>query len=297
MANSSSNSDINLLSIYNRVFRYKGYVFQTGLTDLEILQKCERFEFRNEDIVIATYPRSGTTLTIEIVWQIVNHDKLDECEKADFSFMEYNLKARDENNTNPIDSLTAQSGRRFIKTHLPYSFIRDQLDPVRPKTIVVMRNAKDNVVSCYSFFLGVQFLKEEVPLGDYLKAYMAGETVYGDYRDFNLEYWSLRDQDHILMVRYEDLIHQPFQEVRKMALFLGYSLSAEKITEIVNNTTFATMSKKDTVNYTLASGNHKMMRKGKTGDWKTKLTVAQSAAMDGWIAERLNSAGLLFTYE
>ena len=121
--------------------------------------------------------------------------------------------------------------------------------------------------------------------------------VNGDCADFNIEYWNLRSRENVLIVRYEDIIYQPFQEIRKIALFLGYSLSAEKIEAIVHNTTFNVMSKNKDTNRPLRSGPVNFMRKGKVGDWKDSMTVAQNEETEKWISERLTKAGLLFTYE
>ena len=97
--------------------------------------------------------------------------------------------------------------------------------------------------------------------------------------------------------RYEDLVHQPFQEIRKIALFLGYSLSAEKISTIVHNTTFSVMSKNEATNFSFFDGKSKFMRQGKAGDWRHWLSVAQNEAMDAWVSEKFGTDGPQFTYD
>lgn len=296
-----SYEQITTNSIYTHPFVYRGTTWSHHTT-IGILKKCEKFVFRSDDILVATCSRSGTTLTQEIVWQIVNHEVVKKDETYGslahrFPFFEFNLEFRGLSEPNPVDTLPTWTKPRLIKTHLPYSLIHDQFEKVNPKMIVVLRNPKDNVVSCFNFYTGHQIIKEGTAFVDYWNSYMSSESINGNFCDLNLQWWHLRDRENVLIVRYEDIIQQPFQEVRKIAMFLGYSLSAEKIDTIVHNTTFDVMSKNRDLNTTLKSGVGTFMRKGKVGDWKTWLTEDQNKVMDAWMSERLKGSSLRFIYE
>lgn len=56
------------------------------------------FEARSDDIWIATFPRSGTTMTQEIIWLIANDFDYDRAQRQSlperFPFLEYDLFAR-----------------------------------------------------------------------------------------------------------------------------------------------------------------------------------------------------------
>lgn len=301
-----SKSDSLQTQVYNNPFSYKNIVYPKAFTNPEILHRCEEFQFLQDDILVVTYPRSGTTLTQEIVWQIVNHERIRRNENYGQTFhrfpcLEFNLSVIEDQMTEPtlngIDNLSLQKSNRLIKTHLPFSLIRNQFEKVNLKMIFVIRNPKDNVVSCYNFHKGVKFIYEDVSFSDYLQAHMTSKSIFGNFFDVNLEYWSLRHRQNVLIVRYEDIIYQPFQEVHKIALFLGFSLSAEKIATIVHNTTFDVMSENEAINRTLASGKHKFCRKGKVGDWKDWFSFEQDRAVSSWIAERLEGETLQFIYE
>lgn len=298
-------SDVINPELIHEFFIYKGIIWGEHTSTLDILKQCEQFEYRSDDVVVATFLRSGTTLTQEIVWQIVNNEHVTKDATYGalwnrFPFLELNekrfLKDKLESDLNPIDSLPNWTTKRLIKTHLPFFLIRDQFEKVNPKMVVVMRNPKDNVVSCFNFAKGLGRLKDGVMFEDFCRFFKMGYYTYGDFRDFNLEYWSLRSRENVLIVQYENLVHQPFQEVRNIALFLGYSLSADKIATIVHNTSFGTMSKNEGINWSLKSGD-KFLRKGKVGDWKNWFTVAQNEAMDFWISQKLDETDLKFIYE
>lgn len=299
----NTSEECDLPSLYAHPFVYKGIIL-TQYTNNDVMRQCEQFEFRPDDVILASYPRTGTTLTQEIIWQVVNHERVTKDAEfgplaSRFPYLElssnYNSQPSDE--PTALDMLKEQTSRRLIKTHLTYSFLGGQIEKANAKMIVVMRNPKDNVVSCFPFYTGLHIFKEGTSFSDFCRAYMTGKAIYGDFCSMNLQWWALRDRGNVLILRYEDLVRQPFQEVRRVASFLGFTLSSEKIAAIVHNTSFSVMSKNDAVNFRLPSNNGSFLRKGKVGDWKSKLTVAQSEAMDAWMAERLSGTGLQFIFE
>jgi aryl sulfotransferase len=74
----------------------------------------DKFKFRDDDIVIGTYAKSGTTWTQQIVSQLIFNG----AESVDVSTLSPWLDLR----IMPPEALAAldtQTHRRFIKTHLP----------------------------------------------------------------------------------------------------------------------------------------------------------------------------------
>src|SRR5271170_6498740 len=73
------------------------------------------FKFRDDDIVIATYAKSGTTWLQQIVSQLL-FDGEEGLEVAEMSpWVDLRLPPKEIK----LPAINAQSHRRFIKTHLP----------------------------------------------------------------------------------------------------------------------------------------------------------------------------------
>ena len=105
------------------------------------------FRYRDDDIVIVTWGKSGTTWTQQIVGQLVlgAPDGISAIE--DSPWLDMRLFPLDE----ILAKLEAQDHRRFIKTHLP----RDALAVSdKAKYICVGRDARDIVWSAYNHQAG-----------------------------------------------------------------------------------------------------------------------------------------------
>ncbi|XP_014678846.1 PREDICTED: estrogen sulfotransferase-like [Priapulus caudatus] len=126
------------------------------------------------------------------------------------------------------------------------------------RTIVyVSRNPKDTAVSLYHFTKGFDlspfgvhndFANSTFP--EFYKYYMQGKCNYGEYWQHQVDFWERRHWENIFFVKYEDMKKDLKGEVRRVANFLGKILSEEKIDKIVEATTFSSMKRNNTVNYT-----------------------------------------------
>lgn len=83
------------------------------------------------------------------------------------------------------------------------------------------------------------------------------------------------------------------QAVSQLASFVEVDLPNDIITKIADLTTFESMKKDNTVNYSWVKefsnekGESLFIRKGIVGDWKNFLTVEQSAEIDSLCQKRL----------
>lgn len=198
-------------------FVYRDVVWN-AYTRLDLLQKAEQFVFRPDDIVVCTFPRSGTTLTQEIIWQIVNIDQVTRDKHFDnidarFPFLEFNHEDfYDSSWSSAFDVLENAPSPRLIKTHIPYRMLREQLQQAKPRIVIVMRNPKDVAVSNFNFCKTIEnFNWTGGPFSEFLGYFLQGRTFCGDFFEVNKEWWSLRHQENVLILRYEDLVKQPLQ--------------------------------------------------------------------------------------
>ncbi|XP_073967070.1 luciferin sulfotransferase-like [Choristoneura fumiferana] len=130
-------------------------------------------EVRPSDIFVASYPRSGTTWTQELVWMVANdldYAKSDATPLTErYPFLEFSvfvhpiMKARfhEENSHSAeklkllelvsqpgTEQLAAATSQRFIKTHLPLSLLPPSLLD-KGRMVYVARDPRDVAVSFY----------------------------------------------------------------------------------------------------------------------------------------------------
>ena len=77
-------------------------------------------------------------------------------------------------------------------------------------------------------------------------------TILGSWND-HLKSWTNMNHN-LLLIKYEDLIKNPLNEINKIIKFLAslidFSYNEEKINNIINSTSFEVMKKKETEKYT-----------------------------------------------
>jgi aryl sulfotransferase len=103
-----------------------------------------RFNFRDDDIIISTYAKSGTTWMQQIVSQLI----FDGAEGLNVSEMSPWVDLR----IMPPEALAAldqQTHRRFVKTHLPVDAL---IFSPKAKYIYVGRDGRDMVWSLYNHY-------------------------------------------------------------------------------------------------------------------------------------------------
>ncbi len=189
---------------------------------------------RDDDIYVASYPRSGTTLTQVLVHLLVTG-------RTDFSFehlsevspwWERSLAWRSES----PDLLAALPSPRVFKTHLPRSWLPD-----RGRFLYVVRAPADVALSYY--FLYRRYLRYDGDFRQFFDKFLAGDVQYGScFR--HVAGWRKHAQDpDIHFLDYEDLVHDGAATIRQVADFLGIEPAPERIQEILDQTRFARMKR------------------------------------------------------
>lgn len=197
---------------------------------------------RPDDLFIVTYPKSGTTWTQYIVWEIMNSGAplpgMNDMLSKLIPFLEFT-------GTEAVEELTPP---RAIKTHIPY-----HLHPYHQlaKYIYVARNPKDTCVSFYHHHkqLTAVYHYEEGTLDDFFESFLVGEMSGGDWFDHVLSWYVHKDDPNVLFLTYEDMKRDPRGNILKIAQFMGENYhrqlirDPELLTRIVNNTSFNSMKK------------------------------------------------------
>ncbi|XP_034028609.1 cytosolic sulfotransferase 2-like [Thalassophryne amazonica] len=261
----------------------------------------QSFKARPDDILLATYPKAGTTWVSHILDILYFGHKSPERQTSipiyeRVPFLEINIPSVPPG-TELANALTTTP--RLIKTHFPVQFVPKSFWEQNCRMIYVARNAKDNVVSFYHFD---RMNAVEPAAGDwssYLKRFMNGKMLYGSWYDHVNGWWEKKQTySNIHYMFYEDMIEDLGREIDQLCSFIGLTPSAEEREKVITGTKFASMKANKMANYsTLGVMNHKVspfMRKGKVGDWKDHFTVAQNEIFDEDYKQKMKNSPLQF---
>ncbi|XP_019377791.1 PREDICTED: sulfotransferase family cytosolic 1B member 1-like isoform X2 [Gavialis gangeticus] len=267
-------------------------------------ERIDNFQSRPEDIVIATYPRSGTTWMSEIVDMILNDGDHEKCRQAVITnrvpMLEFAHPGKRPAGT---EQLAKMPSPRKVKTHLPVHLLPKSFWENGCKVIYVARNAKDVAVSFYHFDLMNKLEPNPGTWEEYFEKYMAGRVAYGSWYDHVKGWWKKRQDHPILYVFYEDMKEDPKREIRKVMQFLGKNLTEEVLDRIVYHTSFDIMKENPTTNYRkiphslMDHSISAFMRKGIAGDWKNHFTVAQNERFNADYEGKMAGTTLRFRTE
>ncbi|CAG2166188.1 unnamed protein product [Oppiella nova] len=286
-------------------WRFDDILLQGYLVFPNFLGKIKNFQVREDDIWLATYPKSGTTWTEEILSLIANGGDI---EKVKETVLPKRVKHFEVGL--PVGHsrwLKSKKSQRLIATHLPTTHIPRQLRQMKCKIIYVVRNPKDAAVSYYYHHRMSSFLGNyKGSWDDFCKLFVSGQLVYGDWLSHVEGFWRLHQHNpnQVLFLSYEELKTDLPKMVALIANFLGKDLSDEVIARIATHCSFECMKDNKMVNREsiLLKGvfdmkDSKFMRQGVIGGWKHMFTDAQSQLFDDTYADKLDKLGLHICYD
>ncbi|KAF3814147.1 hypothetical protein GH733_018179 [Mirounga leonina] len=276
----------------------------------EALGSLQDFQAQPDDLLISTYPKSGTTWVSEILDMIYQGGDVQKCQRAPIFIRVPFLEFKVPGVPTGLEVLKDTPAPRLIKTHLPLALLPQTLLDQKVKVVYMARNAKDVAVSYYHFYRMAKVHPDPDTWDNFLEKFMAGEVSYGSWYQHVREWWELSHTHPILYLFYEDMkevrppaaasLQNPKREIQKILKFVGHSLPEETVDLIVQHTSFNEMKNNSKTNYStipLHVMDHSIsafMRKGISGDWKTTFTVAQNERFDADYAKKMEGYGLRF---
>ncbi|KAJ8414180.1 hypothetical protein AAFF_G00050500 [Aldrovandia affinis] len=253
------------------------------------------------DVLIATYPKAGTTWTQEIIDLLLHNGDAEACQRAPTTvripFLEI---CSPPPIPSGLDLLLTMSPPRVIKTHLPIQLVPEGFWENKCKVIYVAHNAKDNMVSYYHFDRMNMTQPEPGPWEGYIHKFMKGELGWGSWYDHVKGYWEEKEKRNILYLFYEDMKENPRREVERIIEYLDLSVPEDVIAHVVQLTSFKVMKENPMANYTfIPKGvfDHSVspfMRKGEVGDWVNHFSTVQSDLFDEDYEQQMKMANIPF---
>ena len=222
------------------------------------------FRPRPDDIVVATYPKSGTTWMQRILSLLIFRSEQPVALDRLFPWLEVNRRPIGE----VMDELEAQEHRRSVKTHVPFDAI-PKLEGVR--FIHVARDGRDVSMSYHHHCAGFRpealarmdavglaepSLRKPYPRVDPDPAIqfhnwltvgaIDGQpdgTPYLSYFAYEKTFWDARKNPDLLFVHYNDLSADLTGEMRRIADFIDADISDAEIEKIAGSASFDSMRK------------------------------------------------------
>ncbi|XP_042347740.1 cytosolic sulfotransferase 3-like [Plectropomus leopardus] len=265
-------------------------------------ENVQNFQARPDDILIATYPKAGTTwvsyiLDLLYFGQTERQRSVPIFERVPFLEM---LIPSLNSGKDLADNLPTSP--RLIKTHFPVQFVPKSFWEQNCRVVYVARNAKDNLVSYFHFDRMNMIHPEPGDWRNYFHRFMEGKMVWGSWYDHVNGWWTKKQTyPKIHYMFYEDLSEDTGREIDKLCSFLGLSRSDEEKKRVAGGSHFDNMKKDNMANYSmipvLDSRISPFMRKGKVGDWKNHFTVSQNEQFDEDYKKKMKDVRLKFRTE
>ncbi|XP_038636609.1 sulfotransferase 1C2-like [Scyliorhinus canicula] len=261
-------------------------------------EMVKNFQAKPDDLLIATYPKSGTTWTQGIVDLMNQNGDVKMCKRAPVYERIPFLEFFQEMLPSGIELIVKMASPRVIKTHFPIQLVPKYF--WEQDTIVVARNAKDTLVSYFHFHRMNHRLPEPGYWPEFFQTFLHGQVSWGSWYDHVKGWWEEKDKHRILFLFYEDIKENPRREILKVAEFMENVLEEDVIEKIVHLSSFKVMKDNPMANYgTLPMGImdqniSRFMRKGEVGDWKNHFTVSQNEDFDEHYERQMGHSSLKF---
>ena len=246
------------------------------------------FRFREDDIIIATYAKSGTTWVQQIVGQLLFGPSpllpiSDMSPWLDFRFPEKNEK---------LKKISSQKHRRFIKTHLSVDTLVFSNDA---KYIYIGRDPRDVVWSFYHHhikanetwyrtlnetpgLIGPPMPRPTQDVRRYWKNWLHNDGApFWPYWNNVLSWWNIRSLPNILFLHYSDMLKDAKRHIEIIANFIEVKVKENDLSEILKFCSFEWMKECGQKCLPLNGafwneGSKDFVNKGLNGRWRDVLT-------------------------
>jgi len=241
-----------------------------------------------DDVFIVSYPKSGNTWCRFLVGNLLSND-------MGVSFA--NVEAR-------IPDIYRHSNNYLLKIPRPRVLkSHEYFIPDYRKVIYVIRDPRAVAVSYYHYLQDYTGNHSVGDLTSFVDAFLDGKLdSYGAWgQHVGSWYWEISNNKHVLLLKYEDILNDAEQELRKLATFLGVNVANEKITKVIQTSSFDQMQVLEQlepghlikVRGCKSRNDAAFVREGKARGWKSELSNADRKRIEIAWGELMRTFGYL----
>ncbi|XP_027766738.1 sulfotransferase 6B1-like [Empidonax traillii] len=149
---------------------------------------------------------------------------------------------------------------------------------IRTDILLLIRNPKDVATSYYHFSNGMAIVPSYETWDDFFTDFMSKRVAWGCYFEYLSQWNKYADEENVMTITYEELKENRLLGVKKIAAFLGISLTEEELQLVVERSSFQAMKKNS--QKTHGAFGDILFRKGGVSDWKNLFSEDQNEKMD-----------------
>jgi aryl sulfotransferase len=251
------------------------------------------FQFRDDDIIIATYAKSGTTWMQQIIAQLLLNGDPDLAVAEISPWLDLRVPPK----AVKLPYVEAQTHRRFLKTHLPVDAL---VFSPQARYLYIGRDGRDVVWSLYNHHANANQLwydaLNETPgrvgppierppedIREYWRDWLARDGYpFWSFWDNVRTWWQIRDLPNVRLVHFSELKRDLPGTIRQIAEFLQIPINESRWSAILEHCSFEWMKQNATKSVPLGglfwdAGAGVFINKGVNGRWADVLTAEESA--------------------
>lgn len=261
------------------------------------------FPFRDDDIVISTYAKSGTTWMQQIIAQTLFGSDPD-LEVAEMSrWIDLRVPPKEVK----LPAVEAMTHRRFLKTHLPVDAL---VFSPKAKYLYLARDGRDVVWSMHNHHVnanqfwydalnetpgrvGPPIEREPEDVVDYWNEWLdKDDHPFWPFWDSIRSWWAIRDLPNVMFVHYNSLKADMPGQMRQVAEFLQIDVPDDRWESIIEYCSFDWMKQNATKSVPLDgafwdAGAQVFINRGTNGRWCELLSAEDSSRYEAMAVEQL----------